>query len=209
MTTPHPLRRHHRHRRRRPQGAAAAVLTALVALATGACGIGADAAPHVIAKKDVPYGLLAQSPTTTVPALLSQYVTIYLDGPLRLVAVSRSVPAPVSLRSALTALGQGPTSQEAADGLESPISTAAPLTVSRRSETGPIVTVSVSGSFTSLAGQDQAIAMAQLVYTATAFPGVTGVDVRINGRPAKVPTAKGTLVSGPIDRADYPDLAPL
>lgn len=189
--------------------AAIAGLLGMLALVASSCGVGSDATPQVIKRRNVPFGLLDRSPPTTSTGLASQYVTIYLDSNAHLVAVSRAVPAPASLSGALAALGGGPTNAEAAQGLESPISTAVPLTLSRKGRHGPIVTVSVSGSFTSLAGADQAIAMAQLVFTVTAFPGVTGVDVRVHGHAAKVPTAKGTLAGGPLVRADYASLAPV
>lgn len=126
--------------------------------------------------------------------------TIYLEGPQRLVAVSRDVPAPVTAARVLAALGQGPTSVEASEGLQSPISTAAPLTIWRLGPTS--VTVNITNAFTTLAGQNQAIAVAQLVYTLTALPGVDSVGIRIDGKKAKVPTGKGTLSGGPLDRAD-------
>lgn len=183
------------------------VLLPLVVLVSG-CGLGVDATPAIVKKRDVPYHLLAPATTTTTqPGARSEYVTVYLEGPQRLVAVSSALTPPVTVRSVLSALGTGPTSRQASAGLKSPISTAAPLT-----ETGAsagIVTVSVAPSFTKLAGQDQAMAVAQLVYTLTALPHVTSIEIRIHGKRAKVPTANGTLSSGPLDRADYAALAPI
>jgi spore germination protein GerM len=67
----------------------------------------------------------------------------------------------------------------------------------------------MSASFTKLTEQDQVVAMAQLVYTLTLFPEIRAVSVRIDGRPARVPTDKGTLSAGPLHRRDYVALAPL
>ncbi|MDA8312573.1 MAG: GerMN domain-containing protein [Actinomycetota bacterium] len=194
--------------RGRPARAGAAVLcTAICALLLAACGLGVDASPTIVNPKHVPYGLLRPPTPTTSPAVPSQYVTIYLDGPQRLVAVSREVPAPVSPAGVLRVLGQGPTSAEASDGLQSPISTAAPLTLLRIQTEQ--VTVNMARGFTSLTGEDQALAMAQLVYTLTILPGIKSVSVRIDGRRAKVPTGKGTLSGRPLDRTDYETVAPI
>lgn len=183
------------------------VLLPLVVLVSG-CGLGVDAAPAIVNKRDVPYHLLAPATTTTTtPGAQSEYVTVYLEGPQRLVAVSSALTPPVTVRSVLAALGTGPTSRQASAGLKSPISTAAPL--SETGVSGGVVTISVGTSFTKLAGQDQAIAVAQLVYTLTALPHVTSIEIRIHGKRAKVPTANGTLSSGPLDRADYAALAPI
>lgn len=179
----------------------------LMALVASACSTGTDANPNVISKKDVPFGLLRHTPPQPASAFPARYITIYLDVSSRLVAVSHQVSTAPSVRSALAALGQGPTDEEAAQGLESPISTATPLTLLRMG-TGT-ATVSVGTSFTNLGGADEAIAAAQLVYTLTAFPGVTQVQLRIDGKAAQVPTANGKLSSGPLARQDYASLAPL
>lgn len=178
-----------------------------LALLLSACGIGVDASPNVVNRKQVPFGLLRPSTHTSTPVVPGQYVTIYLEGPQRLVAASREVAAPVSAARVLAALGGGPTSAEASEGLESPISTAAPLSLWRLGTAS--VTVNVAGAFTKLAGAVQVVAVAQLVYTLTVLPGVRSVSLRIDGKQAKVPTAKGTLTGGPLDRADYGTLAPI
>lgn len=180
---------------------------ALCALLLAGCAVGVDAQPVTVNRRHVPFGLLKPAPPTTAPAESQQFVTLYLAGRERLVAASRFVATPVTLRSVLAALGEGPTSAEAADSLESPISTAAPLTLVR--VTGAVATVSVRSTFTKLAERDQVIAAAQLVYTLTAYPGIDAVAIRIGGRAARIPTAKGTLSGQPLDRADYADLSPI
>jgi hypothetical protein len=198
---------HFTPRRPRLRTATALLWTATLALALSACGLGVDASPNIVNPKRVPFGLLKPPTPTTSPSIPSQYVTIYLDGPQRLVAVSREVPTPVSPERVLRALGQGPTAAEASEGLQSPISTAAPLTLLRL-ETH-MATVTMASGFTSLTGEDQTLAMAQLVYTLTILPGIDAVSVRINGKKAKVPTGKGTLSRGPLDRTDYATVAPI
>lgn len=193
----------HTPKRRRRWAAAGAFLTASVLLA--GCGVGVDSAPHTV--DHVPYGLLRPATPTTSAPPAGEYVTMYLAGPQRLAAVSRELPSPLTVAAVLAALGQGPTSTQAAEGLESPLSTASPLSLVEVKATR--VTVDMAKTFTQLTGADQAVAMAQLVYTITSLPGITTVSVRIQGKRAKVPTGKGTLSGGPLDRADYATLAPL
>lgn len=198
------VRRGAAHARRGVLGTGAALALGVL---LAACGVGLDAAPNVVNRKDVPFGLLRPAPPTTAARAARQFATIYLAGPTRLVAASRAVPAPATLRGILDALGEGPTSVQASRGLDSPISTAAPLTLVR--DAAGTVTVSVAATFVKLAEPDQAVAVAQLVYTLTAFPTVTAVELRIANRAAKVPTGKGTLSHGPLVRADYVTLAPI
>lgn len=171
------------------------------------CGIGANAAPNHIAKSQVPYGLLRKSPPTPSTGVDGGFVTIYLAVPQRLVAVSATVPFPVSIEGALNELGQGPTSKEAANGLESPISTAAPLNILR--VTTGVATIDVGSSFSTLGGSNQILAAAQVVFTVTAFPGVGAVKFRIGGHTASVPTGRGTLTTSPLTRTDYSGVAPI
>lgn len=181
-----------------------------VALAGGAglllaaCGVGVDASPHTLSH--VPYGLTRSSPPTTTSAAPSAYVTIYLAGTRRLVAQSRSVAAPPTLGTVLRALAAGPSSAQAAQGLASPLSSAAPLKFDHLA--GGVATIDVSSSFTTLAQKQQELAVAQLVFTATAFPGVQSVQILIRGRRVDVPNPKGTLSRGPLTRTDYASLAP-
>jgi spore germination protein GerM len=54
----------------------------------------------------------------------------------------------------------------------------------------------------------QALGIAQFVYTATEIPGVERVRFRVGGQPAEVPRGDGTLSSRAVDRSDYPSVAP-
>ena len=58
-------------------------------------------------------------------------------------------------------------------------------------------------------GPDQTLAIAQVVFTATEQPGVTGVIFKIDNRPIEVPTASGAQVPGPVSRSSYQPQAPL
>ena len=134
-------------------------------------------------------------------------VTVYLTSDHGLVAVDRAAPEPVTLRAVLRLLTQGPTFAEQRRGLQSPIATVGGAAL--RSTTGTTAAVDVPRSFTSLGGQDQIFAAAQLVYTLTGFPGIHGVTVWVAGQRASVPSADGSLLAGPLTRTDYASLAPV
>jgi spore germination protein GerM len=193
---------------------ALAGLCALVALgATAACGIPTNGTPTAIAKTDVPFHLLnpvtpttvrpIQRPEVTVPA------TIYLVAPTQHVkAVSREVPVPATLSEILGALLEGPTAAESTFGLQSFLSGSTAQV--RATVSGGIATVDFfSANPVQVVGPDQTLAIAQVVFTATEQPGVTGVVFKIDNRPIDVPTASGAQVPGPVKRSSYLPQAPL
>lgn len=180
-------------------------LLCAVPLLLGACGIGGESSPHLIPEQQVPYHLLQPAPTTTIVIGSAEHVTIYLAGPQHLATVTRLVTEPATASKVLDALSRGPTNAEASTDLRSPLSTATPMSVVGVS--GHLATVRLSGAFADLAGHDQIVAAAQLVYTLTAIPGINQVQVDIGGHPAHLPTDTGNLTQGPLTRADYASFA--
>ncbi len=74
---------------------------------------------------------------------------------------------------------------------------------------GGVATVNFTSDPILVVGPDQTLAIAQVVYTVTQQPGVTGVTFEIAGKAIEVPTAAGAQVPGPVARADYAPQAPL
>ena len=187
---------------------AAVVATGLLLVG---CGVPIDKGPTALARSGVPFGLLDPStvPTTTTapnPTPVTVSVQIYLLDPAgQLVAVERQVPVPAPLTAVLAALADGPTNAEAAAGLQSSI---APQTqVVSATVSGGLATVDLAGTIGQLVGQAEINAVAQIVFTATALPSVTGVSFDFNGQPVSVPTATGAEV--PIaSRAQFASMAP-
>ena len=183
---------------------------ALVALAAAAgCGVPVDNGPTALARSGVPFGLLAPStvPTTTPASNPTPVVgvQIYLLDPAgQLAAVERQLPT-AALTPLLAALVDGPTNAEAAAGLQSAIP---PQTqVVSATVAGGLATVDLAGTIGQLVGQAEINAVAQIVFTATALPAVTGVSFDFNGQPVSVPTATGAEV--PIaSRAQFASMAP-
>ncbi len=186
-------------------------LVALVALPT-ACGIPTSGAPTAIAKANVPFHLLDPAPSTTVnstvPPAVGVSEPIFLVAPdQHLVAVTRDVQIPATLGEILGALLEGPTSAEATAGLQSFLT--GTRTQVTATEVGGIATVNFTTNPIQVVGPDQTLAIAQVVFTATQQPGVTGVAFQIAGQAIEVPTASGVQVPGPVDRTTYALQAPL
>lgn len=192
--------------------AVAGMVTALAVLTLGACGIPTASSPSPIAKSDVPYHLL-NPPTTTstvpgAPPSVGVAELIYLVAPNgHLVAATREVAVPASLSQVVGALLAGPTAMESASGVQSFLtSTGVQVTVPAA---GGVAVVSFTINPIQVVGPDQTLAIAQVAYTVTQQPGVTGVTFAIAGKAIEVPTAAGAQVPGPIGRADYLPQAPL
>jgi hypothetical protein len=188
----------------------ALVLALLLAALAAACGVPTDSSPHALPRDGVPFDLLAPASTavatsSTLVAVTTE-VPVYLVGPDRLVVVRRLVESPPSLFRALEALLAGPMPDEAAAGLRTAVTNQARL-LSVRVQSG-VATIDLSGEFAAIGGQEQILAVAQLVFTATASKGVLGVRLSIDGRPVEAPRGDGTL-SQELVPADYGALAPL
>jgi spore germination protein GerM len=180
----------------------------LVTVAITGCGLGAQGTATRLPAADVPFGLL--SPTlngqTVVPSAATQTVVLYLLRDQRLVPVTREVLAPATFAARLQALATGSTPTEAAGGLTSAVSDQAPAPTGRVQ--ADQATITLPTDFEQLTTEDQIEALAQLVYTATALPGVGVVSFVIDGARVPVPRADNTTSSRPVSRADYRSLAP-
>lgn len=183
---------------------AACAFTGIGAASLAGCGIAPQSSPQAIERAGVPYDLLGHRPHphASVPAAGALRVTIWLEGADdQLDPVPAYVPWPVTIGSLLNALSQAPTERQAEQGLVSPASAVGPLTSGRPA--GGVVPVYLPQSFENLGGNDQLVAVAQIVFTLTGLQGVSGVTFWLAGRRAHVPDAAGKLLSGPLTRADY------
>lgn len=186
------------------------VALGLVAVVAGACGVPVDRGPTALPPRGVPFGLLdPANPTTstvTAPPPVAVTVQVYLLGVTgRVAPVDRDVPVPAPLAAVLGALVAGPTNAETADGLQSAIP--AQTQVIAATVTSGTATVDLGGTFGQLVGQAQIDAVAQMVFTATALPGVSGVAFELSGQPVDVPTASGADVPT-ANRAQFASMAP-
>jgi spore germination protein GerM len=184
---------------------------AVAAVLMSACGIPTSGTPTAIAKSDVPVHLLNPVTPATVSPTISPSVAvpevIYLVAPSQhVIAVSRDVEIPASLSEIMGALLDGPTATESDFGLQSFL-TGSTIHVSVTVASG-VATVNFTDNPIQVVGPDQTLAVAQVVYTGTQQPGVTGVIFEIDGQRRDVPTASGVQVPGPVGRASYLPQAP-
>lgn len=184
----------------------------VLVLATGAaCGVPPDDAPRTLATEEVPYGLLEEAPVgapgTTVPPVAKVNVVVYFLAGDHLKPTPRAVAERATPSRAVAALLGGPNESEAATGLRTAINPATEVTVTRPSP--ELVVVDLSSAFAAVPAQEQRLALAQIVYTATGVPGVTGVRFTLAGAPVEVPLPDGTLTSSPVGRTAFANFAPL
>lgn len=132
-------------------------------------------------------------------------IPVYFLRGERLVAVPRAV-SPSTVEAAVQALIAGPSSDEAAAGLHSSVGPS--IRVRRAEVQGGVAHIDLSSPFAQARSEDQVVAVAQFVYTATGLPGVEAVAITVDGEPIEVPTREGALASGPLRRADFPGLEP-
>lgn len=180
-----------------------------------ACGVPTNRSPQLIARKDVPFHLLAPSlptttTTTTEPAAVSVPVHIYLIGAAdHLTPVARDIPLPAADPAVLAALVDGPTGAEASAGLQTDVpATTKVLSVSTSSAT-QVATVDFSSDFGQVVGPEQILPVAQVVFTMTSLPGITSVLFQLEGQAIDVPTGSGAQVPGPVSRAQFGPQAPV
>jgi hypothetical protein len=191
-----------------------AVLTA--SLTVAGCGIPLASQPTRIPRADVPFHLLSPTtpttPTSTTtgsagPVVGAREQVYLVDTTQHVIGVIRDVTPPARLTAVLGALLDGPTAAESAAGIQSFL-TGQPADVTATVSNG-VATVDFTTNPFQIVGPDQTLAVSQVVFTATAQPGVTGVLFEIAGKPIEVPTAAGVQVPGPVTDATYAAQAPV
>ena len=166
-------------------------------LMTAACGVSTQSGPHPLASQT--------ATVLTAPSGRATRLTdIYFLRGSRLVPIARAVPDPVTLPRVLQTLLSGPTPLEASRGLRSAIPAALRIQ-SVRSQSSTAV-LDLDATLTAIDSQEQALALAQLVFTATTDPSISAVRVLIEGKSVQVPRADGTLTDGDLTRGDYGSL---
>ena len=125
---------------------------------------------------------------------------VYFVRGTRLEAVDRSAPD-ASSPTVLGILTAGPTRTEVLDGLRTAVAPQA-LVSGDAPVVGSTVEVALAQEFASVSGGNQLLAVAQVVWTLTEFPGVTRVRFSAAGAPVEVPTDAG-LTDQPVGRDDY------
>lgn len=175
------------------------IVLSVFALVIAACGIPVEAEPEVVDVELAP-------PTgneTPAPGELAA-VSLYLVRDDSLVHVTRDLPSPSSLTSIFESLLGGVTDEERQANLR----TAIPPDTETISitEDGSVLRVDLNSEFAAVGGEEELLAVAQIVLTATSVEGVDQVAFQLEGVPTDVPVASGALSVDPVGAADYESL---
>jgi spore germination protein GerM len=189
---------------RRVAGAVAVVTLAVVA----ACGVPTQDEARTVARDDVPFELLERGTTTSpAPPLLprpDEVVEVcFLDEDGVLTPLLTRPPGDQTLPSIVAVLAEPPAANDFGVPLTTAVSEPELLEVTR--ERG-LVVVDLDSSFTTMAADDELAAIAQLVCTLTAQPGVGQIRFSLDGTPIEVPRGDGSLTAEPVVRSDYATL---
>ena len=179
------------------------------AVAAAACGVPQDPAPRVLEASALPEELAIPSTTTTsteAPVPRQSVNLYFVDGEALSEPIQRELATPAGLLASLEALIEGPTEEEAGDGLTSVIPAETVILGSDLSN-GVLQVNLAEGTLEQIEGALQSLAIAQLVFTATELPGVDWLWVLIEGEPRALPTDEGD-VEAPVGRVHYASLGP-
>ena len=179
----------------------------LAATVLVSCGVPVDERARPLSGDEV-----RPSPPTEAPTPTSQaadpslaLLELFFVRESRLVPVRREAAKP-SVADTLGALTSGPTPTERSQGIRTAL--AGPVRLAGMNGAA-VPVVEVAQSFGQIEGEEQILALAQIVFTLTAVPGVEGVAFALSGREVEVPTGDGTLKAGPLRRDDFAAVAPL
>jgi spore germination protein GerM len=174
-------------------------LTVMSGVAVAGCGVTTESQPHAFQ---------TTRPVTVAPpsGRATRLTDIYFLRQDHLSVVQRPVPDPVTLQRVIQALLKGPTASEGARGVRSALPTT--LMVKNLTARGETAVIDLGDGFAAIDSADQALAIAQLVYTVTGWPGIDRLRVMVDGKAVQVPRADGQLTDGDVTRADYASLLP-
>ena len=180
-----------------------------VVLLLAACGIPTSEQASVVAKRDVPLHLLSpkvpsSSASSTLPSSGAVQPVYFINGAKQLEEVPRAVAAPADLELVLSALLRGPSATQTALGLSTGLP--ANLRIRNTAVINGVVTIRLSKAFTSISGDNQILAVGQLVLTATRQPGVNRISFVVAGAVVPVPIDSGASTTSPVTAADYATL---
>jgi spore germination protein GerM len=180
------------------------------ALATAAgCGLPVSKTPQAIPAGEIPVALreISQPPPPPHKVTDSTPVDIWLLGAdNRLVGVTRYIRSPATPQKILQSLEAGPLYSELNVGIHSAIPPIAKLGAGPLS--GGVLTVYLDTTFGSLPPGQATYEFAQIVYSVTSLPAVTGVLFVYEGAELQPEIGTGAIApTNVVNRADYQILA--
>lgn len=151
-----------------------------------------------------------QSPTPAPTAAGTTIVRAYFLANEHLVPVLREIPSTVAVGTeAMRQLLAGPAATERAAHRTLVTTVPAGTQLLGLSITGGVATVNLSREYESGGGSASMVGrLAQVVFTLTQFPSVSGVLFLLDGQPVTVFGGEGLILDHPVGRADYQDQLP-
>ena len=173
--------------------------SAFLLLLLTSCGVPLEAEPEIldITIDDPPQ--VAEPPTRDLEA-----VTLYLVGGETVVPVTRDLTSPADVEVILESLFEGVTEPESRAGLRTSVPPETRLLGVERD--GSSVVVDLGREFTAVGGEQEVMAVAQIVLTAPAVEGVESVSFEIESIPTAVPVSDGALSSDAVTAHQYGEL---
>jgi len=182
-------------------------VSGLLIAGVAGCGVPTHESATKVESENVPFELLEPDRGVDAGAEAgAEDVVLYFVRTGRLVRASRRLPVSPTAGRVLASLREGPTTAEGSAGARSALP--AQNSVRSVSLAGGTATVDLARRFTTLSSSDQLLALAQIVYTLTARPGIGQVRFTLQGESTEVPRANGSLTSARVSRDDYAPLAP-
>ncbi len=178
------------------------IAPAALLLAATACRVPAQPGPEVVDAESVPFSLLdpdAPPVVPTTPAERTERARLCYLADGRLKAVDEEVRAEVPLIELVRALASPP--RDRPEALRTALVDESLVRDVRAA--GGIARVDLSQSISILAGDEQLLAVSQMVCTLTGRPGIGLVSFSVEGTPVEVPRGDGALVAHPVSRDDY------
>lgn len=167
----------------------------ILLLACG-CGVPLDSEPIILGPlPELPGGL------GTIDDRELEAVTLYLVRNDRITAITRDLVAPPTAESVIESLLAGTTGPEERANLRSSIP---PGTEASELEVqSGVATIDLTRQFTQIGGDEEILAVAQIVFSLAGLPDIDSVQFLISGVPTAVPIASGVLTDRPVDSEDY------
>lgn len=164
-----------------------------------ACGVPAeDEAELLMIEMDQPPEIEEPQPQDLAA------VSVYLIRDAVLVPVTRDLPVPTTLEKTLQSLLSRVSQPEERANLRTSIPPGTRLLGVE--VTNGVARVDLSSDFASVGGEEEILAVAQIVLTATSADGVNSVEFELEGVPTDVPVAGGALSVEPVGADQYDQL---
>lgn len=162
-------------------------------LLVAACGFTPDSEPRPIEIAEVPV-----ETTAVLPSDSGELVEMWFVDGVSLVPLQVAVPDVSAVTVTEILVGGRPVEFSSLRSAIPPATDV--LEVASDDE---VVLVDLSQAFTLIGGDEEILAVGQLVLTLTSLDGISGVLLHIEGDPVAAPVGEGALVSRPLTADDF------